>query len=81
MADEITDPKSVAEHNAEVIKQQAAQDISGQPAGGPTNLDGASSLDALREDKIKEAKELVQPNPEDAAAAEARSTRSRHSQD
>jgi len=71
MADEITDPKSVAEHNAEVIKQQAAQDISGQPAGGPTNLDGASSLDALREDKIKEAKELVQPNPEDAAAAEA----------
>lgn len=65
MADPVAEPKTVAEHNADVIQKQAAQDISGQPAGGPTNLDGASSLDALRTQKIEEAKKLVEPTEGD----------------
>lgn len=69
------DPKAeVAKNNEEVIQKQSAQDISGQSANGPTNFDAISSLDALRDKKIEDAKKLVEPTDppvEDPAKAAA----------
>lgn len=63
----ITDPAEIAKQNEETLLKQQAQDISGQPVGGPDNLDGASSLDALR-DKLVEQKKSEAEDPEAVVA-------------
>ena len=66
-----------ASHNAEVIRKQAAQDISGQSTSPVENLEANSALDALAQ-KVSEDKEkakaeppVVDPKPEDEAAKKA----------
>lgn len=63
----------IQKNNDDVIKQQAAQDVSGQPTNGDS-LDAGSALDALRakviEAKPAEAAPVEEPKVEGQPAAE-----------
>lgn len=70
----ITDPAEIARRNEETLRKQQEQDISGQSAGGPDNLDGGSALDALRNKLVEEKKDEgaeAEAAAKEAAAKEA----------
>lgn len=65
---ELTDPAAIAAANAEVLKKQAAQDISGQTTAPGLNIPTGSALDKLRDAAIANKKAGVDELEGDPAA-------------